>query len=130
VFARDKITGALTQLAGTAGCVSDDGTGGLCANGTVLADVKSVTVSHDGRNVYVASVTGNAVVIFARDPKTGALIELDSQAGCVSENGSGGLCADGKALEFPFAIAVSRDGKNVYVASQTSKSVAVFARAK
>jgi len=46
----------------------------------------------------------------------------------VSENGSGGDCADGKALNSPISVAVSPDKKSVYVASNNSNAVAVFSR--
>src|SRR5262245_2547624 len=126
-FARDRTTGALTQLAGTAGCVSVDGTGGRCATG--FPGAQSVAVSKDGEHAYV---TGSArVAVFVRDPGTGQLIELDSQAGCVSEDGSGGRCTDGKALGGGAGVALSPDGKHVYVASSGSTSaVAAFSRAK
>jgi DNA-binding beta-propeller fold protein YncE len=65
-FARDRRTGALTQLPGTDACVSEDGAGGACADGVGLIVADSVAVSRDGRNVYVAS-EGNAVAVFARD---------------------------------------------------------------
>jgi 6-phosphogluconolactonase (cycloisomerase 2 family) len=127
-FARDTKTGALTQLAGTAGCVSETGTGGLCANGVGLDFATSVAVSPNGKNVYATASGSNAVTVFARDVKTGALTQLAGTAGCISEDGTGGQCADGKALLAPFAVAVSQNGKNVYVASRDSNAVAIFAR--
>src|SRR2546422_8049719 len=36
IFARDPATGALTQLSGTAGCVTETGTGGSCTDGKGL----------------------------------------------------------------------------------------------
>jgi DNA-binding beta-propeller fold protein YncE len=66
-FARSS-DGALTQLPGSAGCISsaplDD-----CAvlPGTTA---QSVSVSPDARHVYVG---GNRLTLFARDPATGAL---------------------------------------------------------
>jgi len=127
-FTRDTKTGALTQLAGTAGCVSETGTAGACANGVALDFPTGVAVSPNGKNVYVTASGSNAISAFARDVKTGALTQLAGTAGCVSETGSGGLCADGKALLAPFAVAVSQNGKSVYVASRDSNAVAVFAR--
>lgn len=127
-FARDKKTGAITQLPGTAGCVSENGTGGQCANGVALDFATSVAVSPNGKNVYVTAAGSNAVSVFARDVKTGALTQLPGTAGCVSEDGTGGQCTDGKALLGAFAVAVSQNGKNVYVASRDSNAVAVFAR--
>jgi hypothetical protein len=41
-------TGALTQKAGTAGCISETGTGGECADGTALVGAFSVTVAPFG----------------------------------------------------------------------------------
>jgi hypothetical protein len=69
-------------------------------------------------------------VILARDKKTGVLTQLAGTDGCVTEDGRGGACADDKALDLPIAIAVSRKGTNVYVASAESWAVAVFARQK
>ena len=125
VFARDRRTGALTQLAGTDACVSEDGTGGDCADGVGLIGPRDVTVSRNGRNVYVASV-GSGVAVLARD-RAGALTQLPGTDACVSEDGTGGDCADGVGLIGPFSVTVSRDGRNVYVASPGS-GVAVFAR--
>ena len=128
VFARDVKTGALTQLAGTAGCVSEDGTGGQCADGKALLSPFAVAVSQNGKSVYVASRDSNAVAVFARDFKTGALTQLAGTAGCVSEDGSGGECADGNGLVGAVSVAVTRNGRSVYVASETSNAVSAFAR--
>jgi DNA-binding beta-propeller fold protein YncE len=65
--------GALSQPAGTDACVSDDGSGGACADGNALAGAQGVAVSSDGKNVYVASTSSGggpgAVVVFARQKK-------------------------------------------------------------
>jgi DNA-binding beta-propeller fold protein YncE len=123
-------TGALTQLPGTDACVSEDGTGGACADGVGLNGANSVAASPDGRNVYVASFLSSAVAVFARDDRTGALTQRPGTDACVSEDGSGGDCADGVGLAGANEVAVSRDGRNVYVASIGSftSTVAVFAR--
>jgi DNA-binding beta-propeller fold protein YncE len=123
-FARDRVTGALTQLPGLAGCVSEDGTGGDCANGFALDGAVGVTVSPDGRHVYVAALESSAVVVFARDRFTGALTQLS----CVSEDGTGGFCWDGVGLDGAYSLAVSRDGKHLYVVSRYAGAVAAFAR--
>jgi DNA-binding beta-propeller fold protein YncE len=114
-FDRNPTTGAITQPAATAGCISDDGSG-PCADGHGLIGAWSVGLSPDGKNVYVASFNGKAVVRLDRDTTTGALTEPAGSAGCVSEDGSG-PCADGHGLSSPDSVAVSADGKSVYVAA-------------
>jgi DNA-binding beta-propeller fold protein YncE len=134
VFARDAKTGVLTQLAGTSGCVSETGSAGLCADGRALDEASEVTLSPDGASVYVASATSDAVAVFARDKKTGVLTQLAGTSGCVSETGSAGLCADGKRLDGASEVAVSPDGRSVYVAAAVEpgtggpSAVAVFSR--
>src|SRR6185503_7358353 len=54
-------TGALTQPAGTAGCVSQSGSE-HCADGHGLNGVYDVAASLDGKSVYAASFNANAVV--------------------------------------------------------------------
>lgn len=58
---------ALTQSSGTAGCVSEDGTG-PCADGHALKNPVSVTVSLDGKSVYAASFVSDAVARLNRAP--------------------------------------------------------------
>jgi DNA-binding beta-propeller fold protein YncE len=128
VFDRDAATGTLTQKAGTAGCVSETGTSGACADGVALLSPVSVAVSPDGRSVYLVAAVSDAVVVFDRDAATGALNQKSGTAGCVSESGTGGACAAGVALDFAAFVAVSPDGRTVYVASRTSSAVAVFDR--
>jgi DNA-binding beta-propeller fold protein YncE len=128
VFSRDRITGALTQLSGVAGCVSEDGTGGACAIGKGLLGGESAALSPDGKNLYVASRISGAVAVFSRNAMTGALTQLSGIAGCVSEDGTGGACADGKGLYGAITVAVSPDGRNVYVGSLDTSVVVVFSR--
>ena len=122
-FNRNTITGAISQPAGSAGCVSQTGAG-TCADGHGLIDAFSVAVSADGKSVYLASYNSDAVARFNRNTTTGAISQPAGSAGCVSETGSG-PCADGHGLDGPRSVAVSADGKSVYVASAVSGSGAV-----
>jgi DNA-binding beta-propeller fold protein YncE len=122
---RNRATGALSQRAGRTGCVSEDGSD-TCADGHGLSGADAVAVSHDGTSVYVASA--RAIARFNRT-KAGALTEPAGTAACVSEDGSG-PCADGRGLDGAYGVAVSRDGKSVYVASLASAAVARFRRAR
>jgi DNA-binding beta-propeller fold protein YncE len=131
VFARNGTTGALTQLPGTAGCISENGTGGACARGKGLRGAFGVVVSGDGKHVYVSSAIDDAVAAFQRNATTGALTQLPGNAGCINRTGStisGPTCADGRALDKPRFLAISGDGKNVYVTAGDEDAVAVFAR--
>jgi DNA-binding beta-propeller fold protein YncE len=59
--------------------------------------------------------------------QTGALTQLVGTDACISEDGAGGDCADGIALNGARSVAASPDGRNVYVVSEFSNAVAVFA---
>lgn len=92
-------------------------------NGTIKSARKSAT------RRAAALLTLAAVLLFA--PAAWALGELEQKqgaAGCVSETGTGGSCQDGIALDGADGLAVSPDGRNVYVASIESAAVAVFDR--
>jgi DNA-binding beta-propeller fold protein YncE len=124
-FQRNRSTGALHQLPGAAGCVSGVPLPG-CASGAALLGPDVVVVSSDGKNVYVGSFFGNAVVAFARNPSSGALAQLSGSAGCIAEATGG--CAVGLALGAPEGMAISGDGKSVYVATALSNAVVVLSR--
>ena len=125
VFDRNPTTGALTQKPGAAGCVSNTGADG-CTDGTALSGTRTVSVSPDGANVYVASGLSDAIAIFDRNA-SGALTQKPGLAGCVSETGAG-PCADGNSLVSAHGVTTSFDGANVYLVSTVSDSIAVFDR--
>ncbi len=120
--------GALLQKPGTDACVSESGSLGACTDGVGLDFALSVTVSPDGKNAYVASDTSSAVSVFDRNATTGVLTQKSGLEACVSETGTSGACTDGVGLSGARVLAVSPDGKNVYVASYLNSAVAVFDR--
>ena len=120
-------TGAITQPAGTTGCWSEFGAG-PCADGHALNEPFGVVVSPDGRNVYVTAASSDAVVRFNRGTTTGAITQPPGTAGCMSETGAG-PCANGHALDGAGDVAVSPDGKSVYVASSEARAVVRLNRA-
>ena len=109
-------TGALTPN----GCIADEGNnpGGCPRTAPGLNDTQFVTVSNDGRSVYAGGYADNAIVRFKRDRDTGAL----KPKGCIGNDGSNpdGCAQTADGLVAPPSIAVSRDGKSVYVASDES----------
>ncbi|HMJ04527.1 MAG TPA: hypothetical protein VK506_16415 [Conexibacter sp.] len=126
VFRRNPRTGALTQAAGPAGCVVGRTIPG-CALGRALDGPDVVVVSPDGSSVYVGSFLGNAVVSFARDAATGALVQPGGASGCVAAAPSDG-CATALALLAPEGLAISGDGATVYVAAAAGNALLVLAR--
>ena len=128
VFERDPVSGMLTQKPGSAGCFAEGASKGVCVTTHPLREALGVVVSPDGKSVYVTAYTGSGIAIFDRDPATGALAQKTGTAGCVSDQGRDG-CQSGRAFGGVLEVTVSADGKNLYVGSIESSSVAVFNRA-
>lgn len=126
IFTRNARTGKLTQRSGVAGCIGARGADG-CATAIGLAGPNSVAVSPDGKDVYATSVASNTVVILRRSTSTGSLTQLGSGAGCIANVATPG-CATGRALAGPDIVAVSPDGKSVYVGAFKGSGLAVFSR--
>jgi DNA-binding beta-propeller fold protein YncE len=130
-----KAPGTLTQLSGARGCLVDRSSKPSFGCGTARAlkepgpfmGSRAIALSPDGRNVYVASSGSDAIAVFARDKKTGALAQPKGARGCIAAKGAGG-CATAVGLDGPNSVAVSADGLNVYATSRDSASIAVFRR--
>jgi DNA-binding beta-propeller fold protein YncE len=129
IFERDAQTGSLTQPAGAAGCVSEGGEDG-CSPGRALNSPERILVSPDGRNVYATGLFSGSVVTFDRDRASGALTQKTGAAGCISIDKRATECGKGRSLSEPSELALSPDGKNLYVANAGSHSVAIFNRSR
>jgi DNA-binding beta-propeller fold protein YncE len=125
-FARNPETGALTQLAGSAGCIAVASAG--CATGIALNAVEGLALSGDGATVYAATALSNAVVTLSRNPSTGALAQASDGSGCIVDSALTG-CTLGRELGGANAVAVGPDDDGVYVTSLFSNSVTSFDRA-
>lgn len=123
---RNRSTGALTQLGRGGGCIANTATTG-CATGRALGGPDIVTVSPDGKSVYVGAFRGNALAVFSRNPSTGALTQPADTTGCFVDTPTAG-CATAIALGAPEGIAISADGQSVYVAAALSSALDVFTR--
>ena len=73
---------------------------------------------------YVALAAAMGSPVLAVPP----LVQLPGTAACVSDTGTGGACVDGSVLSGPVAVAVSPDGRMVYVASGASHAIVAFDR--
>jgi 6-phosphogluconolactonase (cycloisomerase 2 family) len=124
VFARDPVSGALTQLPGAAGCVASEGYPD-CLPARGLSDgSSSLVISPDGNHVYLASRDlrsvaphGGTIAAFARDPATGSLAQLPGESGCLTIDGREG-CGSARTLgSWPpnlSELVISPDGRNAY----------------
>ena len=117
--------GSLVQPAGAAGCVTHLGVSD-CAAARALASPEEVAVSPDSRFVLIASMKSNSVSVLAQGPE--GLSQAEGAAGCIANGGGTEGCAPGRGLAGPVDLAVSRDGRNVYVASAIGDAIAILAR--
>src|SRR5262245_57214615 len=95
--------------------VKRDNTGGIDG----LNGVEGVTVSPDGKHVYVAGQDDNALAVFRRDAVTGQLTFVE-----VKKDGSNGI--DG--LAGAQHVTISPDGDFLYVAGSDDAGISVFQR--
>jgi DNA-binding beta-propeller fold protein YncE len=122
-------TGELAQHGGSKSCFNFRARKHGCQPARGVRFAESIGVSPDGRNVYVLSYAGSAVASFVRNPRTGRLSQLPGKQGCiVVERPDQEGCAQARGLEEPEDIAISPDGKSVYMVGFDSNSVAVFDR--
>ncbi|HTR73360.1 MAG TPA: beta-propeller fold lactonase family protein [Solirubrobacteraceae bacterium] len=115
-FSRNSETGLLTEI----GCISRENTECAVHNAGGLNSPYGIVVSPDGKNVYTAAYSDEAIAEFSRNTETGVLKQLTGANNCIT-SGSTGLtgCNTEKALglERAIGVVVSPDGKNVYVAA-------------
>ena len=133
-FARDTATGALRRVPGRRGCIRHRSPSARCGLARGMAGIQGIALSANGRNVYVAAQWSRSVAILRRNAITGRLRQARGKPGCVSQFRGPCRRAHG-GISYPTAVAISSDGRNVYVTSQTSigpgdGAVAVFVRTR
>jgi DNA-binding beta-propeller fold protein YncE len=134
VFDRDTLTGVLTQKVGAAGCIVDGPSPDIatCDNtGRGLGGAVAISVSSDGKSVYVAASASDAVAVFDRDATSGALTQRAGAEGCTVNEPSADIATcnnTARALDQPRGVVVSPDREVVYVTAFASDAIAAFDR--
>lgn len=113
--------GGMTPL----GCVKHAASSATCAQSVPsMIGPTQVAMSPDGSSVYVVASSSNRVNAFRRDPATGGLTPI----GCASDTVASG-CAATAPLDGPYRLAVSPNGRSLYVSATSSQTVTILSRA-
>jgi DNA-binding beta-propeller fold protein YncE len=127
-FSRTGKAGALTQLAGTAGCIAEEAGEG-CAQGRQMNHIEGMAIDNNGTAVYAASPFSSAIDVLHRERSTGALSQATNGTGCITDALVSG-CTQGYEINGVNALVVSPKGGNVYATSLGSNSVTMFRQTK
>jgi hypothetical protein len=130
VFDRDPASGLLTQKAGTAGCITDDGkddTGAsTCAIGRVVKGTYPILVAPNGSALYSPAGTDHGFSVFHINGD-GTLAQLSGANGCTTidgkDNAGASTCSIGRAISRPYGGVVSPDGSTLYVSDDDTATV-------
>jgi 6-phosphogluconolactonase (cycloisomerase 2 family)/methionine-rich copper-binding protein CopC len=105
VFSRDASTGKLTFVESLHDSGGNNGLNGA----------SGITMSSDGKFVYIAAAVDKSIAVFSRNAETGKLTYVEA-------------IVDTLNLDEASGVTVSPDDKFVYVASNRSDTVSVFSR--
>ncbi len=98
-------------------CIAVNGLDGACSVGVAMRGLDALALSPDGRQLYGAAPTSGAVDVFT--PSANGML---AQSGCIMRDAPVGLCRSSSLLETPSSLAISPDGKNVYVVDSSHES--------
>lgn len=102
-----------------------------CLPGRALRENTSeFALSPGGEHLYAASFHSSSLTIFDRDASNGLLSQKPGGAGCLVDDEvmAPTGCVNAPGLHGANGVAVSPDGKHVYVASADDDAVSAFAR--
>ncbi len=116
LFSRNPATGALTLVETYTDGVDGDG----------FAQPTSVTVSPDGKNVYVTGRMQDSVAVFSRDLGTGELTFVEMRAD--GDSGAPGVPSGTMGRPSSVIVSPSPNEEHVYVASDADNSITLFTR--
>jgi hypothetical protein len=123
VFRRSRRHGALHQLKGKDGCVTQDGTTDktgttkVCRSATAVGQVFEVATP-DNRFVYAPNRDDDLVPVLKRSA-SGGLAQVPGKAGCISDTGDSqagaDTCRKGHGLDDAERVVPSKGGRFLYV---------------
>ena len=125
-FTRNPSTGHVAQKSGTEACVLYVLAVG-CSLGRAMQAPEDLAASSDGASVYLAAYGSSAIDVLDRSASAGALRQKSRRPGCAVLRPQPD-CHAGRAVGRPGGVAVSPDGRSVYLAASGSDAVAVFRR--
>jgi DNA-binding beta-propeller fold protein YncE len=107
------------------GCIKHAAASATCDQSVAsMSGPNQIAMSPDGSSVYVVAGSSQRVNAFRRDPATGGLTPI----GCAGDNVATG-CAAIAPLDSPHRLAISPDGRSLYVTTGNSQTVTILARA-
>ena len=109
VFARDLGNGALTQLPGKQGCLSQDAT--RCTFADNIRGANAITLSGDGTRAYVAAFFGENITVYNRQPD-GTLTNP--------------TVPTTRGMRGPRLLTLSPDNKHAYMPATSSGTLTVY----
>ncbi len=125
-----RVSDALRQPPGSAGCITNNRTGNCLRTGRGLNGSASLAVAANGRDVYVAAYQSFALSRLRRDtssPRSSSYGKL-SFVSCRSEGRSTNVCQPTRGLLYAHSVVLSPDQRNVYAAGGWSNALAIFQR--
>lgn len=118
-FSRELAGGGLQEIQ----CIGSTA-GPPCETNETADEVMAVAIAPGGENVYAVSKSRGAVLEYSRNAETGTLTKI----GCITHSALSSECSTtgARGIVSPEGLAVSPDGKSVYVTSGTD--IAEFER--
>ncbi len=129
-FTRNGSTGALTPLYGDGGCVSSGNYADMDKSCELkvpqLGGARSLALSPDGRELYVAAFSPGAVVTLGRNPSTGRLLALPPN--CLQAQADSSCPTGRTLLRGAAALALAPDGRVLYVLAEGADTLVELLR--